>query len=74
MLARRACCGEKSVSVAGSLFSGELSAAIVFPVDAEPHAVRGPLPGHVIVEMEAPGERVLSRRASERQAGLRDGD
>src|SRR5215475_10936719 len=37
----------------------ERSAAIVFPVQAEAHAMSGPLPGQVIIEMVSPGKSML---------------
>src|SRR5262249_51558098 len=52
----------------------EYSAAIVFPVHAESRAVCGPLPGHIIIEMEAPADYVLYEISSDRQWDLWHGD
>jgi hypothetical protein len=73
MLAWRARCGEKRSQRRRLVVPVEHSAAMVFPIHAEPRAVCAPLPGHRIIQMEAPAERVLHPSVSDRQARLGHG-
>lgn len=51
-----------------------ISAAVMFPINPEACAMRAPLPGNGIGELELPGQIVDRRRVSNKKAGLRDVD